>query len=147
MLEAMKLVGQDDLEAEVAQFYLALSDMLLHSRRDPEAWQLQSLTDLSQLPDYEEAYYYRNDSGGAPVDAEGNPVFHVEPASWDAAISDGQRWRWCLAKAVETNPGLKNGVAWRFADFLYRQFGVQTMQQFFGRVTMATKKTSRKLML
>ncbi|MCB9941131.1 MAG: alpha-2-macroglobulin [Planctomycetaceae bacterium] len=127
----MKLVDQDSSNSEVAQFYLSFSDMMLRSQHGSQAWRLQSLTDLSELPDYEEGHFYRNDAGGAPVDADGNPVFHQQPASWEAATSDGQRWRWCLHMAVEADPKLKSGAAWRFADFLYQQFGVQTMQQFF----------------
>ena len=131
MVEAMTLADQDPAKPEVAQFYLSFSDMLLQSQQGTQAWRLQSLTDLSELPAYEDAYYHRNDAGGAPVDADGNPIFHREPASWEAATSDGQRWRWCFIKAVEADPNLKSEVAWRQASFFYSQFGVQTMRQFF----------------
>ena len=130
-VQAMALAEQDPAKPDVAQFYLNFSDMMLRSQDGFQAWRLQSLTDLSELPDLEEGHYYRNDAGGAPVDAEGNPVFHQEPPSWETADSDGQRWRWCLRRAVEADPSLKNDVAWRHADFLYQQFGVHTMQQFF----------------
>ena len=49
------------------------------------------------------------------------------PKTFEAAQSDGQRWRWCLEQAVEFNPGLKNEVRLSLADFLHDQFGVQTM--------------------
>lgn len=131
MVEAMPLAEKDPAKPEVAQFYLSLADMLLNSQSGTQAWRLQSLTDLGELPDYEEGYFYRNDAGGAPVDADGNAVYHREPASWETAASDGQRWRWCLIKAVETDPSLKSDIARRHAEFLYSQFGVQTMQQYF----------------
>lgn len=132
MVEAMPLADRDPTKAEVAQFYLSFSDMMLQSQSGSQAWRLQTLTDLNELPDYVEGYFYSDDAGGAPVDADGNPVFHQEPTSWEAATSDGQRWRWCLHRAVEVDPSLKSGVAWRHADFLYQQFGVQTMQRFFS---------------
>ena len=131
MVEAMALAEEDGSDTEVAQFYLTFANMLLHSQNGSRAWQLQSLTDLSELPDYEEGHYYRNDAGGAPVDADGNPVFHVQPKSWEAATSDGQRWRWCLAQAGDKNVNLKSGVDWQLAEFLSGQFGVQSMQQYF----------------
>ncbi len=132
MVEAMTLADQDAAQPEVAQFYLSFADMLLQSQSGSQAWRLQSLTDLNELPDYVDGYYYPDNAGGAPVDAEDNPVFHQEPAGWQAATSDGQRWRWCLHKAAEIDSSLKGGVAWRLADFLYQQFGVQTMQPFFS---------------
>jgi len=112
MVEAMPLADRDPTKAEVAQFYLSFSDMMLQSQSGSQAWRLQTLTDLNELPDYVEGYFYSDDAGGAPVDADGNPVFHQEPTSWEAATSDGQRWRWCLHRAVEVDPSLKSGVAW-----------------------------------
>ena len=41
-----------------------------------EAWRLQTLTDLSELPDYVEGWYYGHAPGGAPVDADGHPIFY-----------------------------------------------------------------------
>ena len=131
MVEAMALADEDTAMVEVAEFYVQFSDMMLRSHVGFQAWRLQTLTNLDELPDYEEGYFGRNDAGGAAVDAKGNPVFHHEPKSWDAATSDGERWRWCLAKAAKVDPKRASEAAWRHADFLYRQFGVQTMQQSF----------------
>ena len=74
-----------------------------------QAWRLQSLTDLDTLPDYEEGWgYYGGQPQGAPVDADGNPIFYALPKSWDAAKNDGERWRWVLETMVEWNPALRN---------------------------------------
>ena len=132
MVEAAALAEREIDGPKVAQFYLSFSEMLLHSHGGSQAWRLQTLTDLTELPDYEAGHYYRNSSGGAPVDADGNPVFHREPNQWETATSDGERWRWCLKKAAEKNASLRTTVAWRHADFLVGQFGVQSMQQFFA---------------
>lgn len=137
LVEAMPLADKDDDKAAVSQFYFQVANALLRNRGYGEAWRLQVLTDLSQLPDYDEGHggYYPNN--GAPVDAEGNPVFHKVPKSWDAAVTDGERWRWAMQAAVENQPALRGDVERQFADFLQSQFGVETLQQwgyghFFG---------------
>ncbi|HOD82246.1 MAG: MG2 domain protein [Planctomycetes bacterium ADurb.Bin126] len=144
MQQAFPLVKTETNKNEVGQFYLNLATMLISSRHGQDSWRLQYLTDLKALPDYEEApnryYFYRRGYGmgsrGAPTDADGNPVYHTRPKSWDAAETDGQRWRWCLVMAVEYHPALDSQVRMQFAGFLHNQFGVQTMAQwghFFGR--------------
>jgi len=131
LAQAMELAHADDDKRAVAQFYLNVAEMLLHNRGARQSWRFQSLTDLTTLPDYEEAYYFGGGEGGAPVDREGRPVFHHAPRSWAAAQSDGERWRWCLEQAIENNPQMLNTARWQHADFLWQQFGVQTMQQIF----------------
>ncbi len=123
-------------QAEIANFYLEFSRMLQGYRGHGEAWRLQYLTDLSELPDYEEGYgyhYYDSGSRGAPVDEEGNPVFHVVPSGYAEAKSDGERWRWLMLKAMEADPTRRNEVLRGYADFLFQQFGVQTMA-YYGNV-------------
>lgn len=130
LVQAMPLAQADDQKSEVAQFYISLSDLLLYNRGNLQSWRFQALTDLSQLPDYEEGYYYRDPPAGAPVDEQGAPVLHHVPASWDVAQTDGERWRWCLEQAIENAPNRLNDVRWRRAEFLHGQFGVQTLQEF-----------------
>ena len=131
MAQAMPLAQKDDQKREVAQFFLNFSEILLNQRGIYEAWRLQYLTNLDELPDYEEGYIYYRDYAGAPVDDEGKPVFHHLPKSWETAETDGQRWRWCQEQAIENSPELKNTVLLQFAQFLQQQFGVQTMT--YGR--------------
>jgi uncharacterized protein YfaS (alpha-2-macroglobulin family) len=101
-----------------------------------ESWRLQYLTDLASLPDYEEGWggYYRYGYGGqrrgAPVDAEGNPIFYHIPKGFAAADSDGQRWRWCLSQAAELDPRRADDAQLRWGRFLLDQFGVQTMADY-----------------
>ena len=136
MTDALPLVRDDADKPAVASFYLTFAHVLMGGSGYGEAWRLQVLTDIAQLPDYEESYYYGGRTGGAPVDEEGQPVYHHVPKSWDEAKSDGERWRWTLAQAVENNPGLLNSVRWELATFCRQQFGEQTMADygwFFGR--------------
>ncbi len=141
MVQAMPLAMRDENHAEVGDYLQSLAGMLLGNRGYGEAWRLQYLSDLRVLPDYEEGWGWGWGRGqqtpGAPVDADGHPVFHHVPKSFEAAKTDGERWRWCLQQTVEMNPGRLNTVRVQFADFLLNQFGVQTMAQWgwrFGRM-------------
>ena len=137
MAQAWPLARKDDDHRAVGDYLLSFAQMLLSSRGQEEAWRLQYLTDLGQLPDYEEGWGYYQPSRGAPVDEQGTPVFHHVPKSFEEAKTDGQRWRWCLEQAAEMNPQRADDVRMQFAEFLWNQFGVQTMAEygwFFGRV-------------
>jgi hypothetical protein len=135
--KAWPLAMKDDQKSEVAQFFHVLANALLNNRGYTEAWRLQYLTDISELPDYDDGYYYYREYQGAPVDAEGNPVFHDLPKTWEDAKTDGQRWRWALEQMVEMEPHRRDEVLMERANFLWNQFGVQTMTYgqwtpFFG---------------
>jgi uncharacterized protein YfaS (alpha-2-macroglobulin family) len=124
---AMAGARADEHHAEVAKFYLDVAKMLLLARTGHQAWRLQALTDLNALPDYEPGWSGAPRTAGAPVDAQGNPVFYHVPKSFEAARSDGERWRWCLTQVVEFDAALVAKVHLQLADFLHGQFGVQTL--------------------
>ncbi|MCG3179041.1 MAG: hypothetical protein BIFFINMI_01372 [Phycisphaerae bacterium] len=140
MAQAMDKLGKQ-AGRDVGQFYWHLANMLMGNRGFAEAWRLQYLTDLKELPDYEEGWYgrygyYGHNSSGAPVDADGNPIYYHLPKGWDAAANDGERWRWALMAASEADASQTGAVRYHFAQFLLNQFGVQTMNSygwFFGR--------------
>ncbi|HAD59944.1 MAG TPA: alpha-2-macroglobulin, partial [Planctomycetaceae bacterium] len=108
------------------------------------AWKLQDLTDIDELPDYDEAGGFGGGRGlfsiptqfgrgflmgsdnGAPVDADGRPVFHQMPESWAAAKTDGERWRWCLEMVARSDKGRRSEVDLEWASFLQSQFGVSS---------------------
>jgi hypothetical protein len=123
-----KLAEETDRNA-VGQFYMALARHLMADRGHNDAWRLQTLTDLNQLPDYDEGWPQGGDRG-APVDADGTPVYYTVPKSWDEAKNDGQRWRWALVQAVEADAQLLNETRWQRAQFYQQQFGVQTLAQY-----------------
>jgi alpha-2-macroglobulin len=137
MEQARPLALNDEQHGEVGEYLLSFAEMLLNQRGWGESWRLQYLTDLTELPDFEDGWGYYRDNPGAPVDADGKPVFHHAPRKFEDSETDGQRWRWCLEQAVEFNPGRKNQVRMHFAEFLWNQFGVQTMAHYgwrFGRL-------------
>jgi alpha-2-macroglobulin len=128
--QALPLVGNEPERQAVAEFYLDFANTILTDRSGSESWKLQSLTDLSKLPAYSATNDYDGRTVGAPVDADGNAVFYRVPARYDAAKSDGERWRWALAQAGTSSPAAKNRAALALADFLHQQFGVQTLGDF-----------------
>ncbi len=142
MRQAMPLADQDDQRGEVGRFYQQFAQMWLEGASGVEAWRLGALTDLETLPDYEEGWGFGDGTRGAPVDAQGNPIFYAAPKTFAEAANDGQRWRWCLNQAKEIDPSLADAVDFQFAEFLWSQFGVQTMADygwFFGRLEAEDK--------
>ena len=74
---------------------------------------------------------------GAPVEADGTPVYYRIPESFEKAKSDGERWRWALAHAAEADPVLLNTTRQELAGFLLSQFGTQTMAGFSYNSTVS----------
>ena len=127
---ALPHIAQENDKHEAGEFYWQLAQALLYQRGFDEAWRLQYLTDLATPPDYEGGYRPSMPFQGAPVDAEGRPIFHHSVGSWEDAMSDGQRWRWALDQVVENAPDRRNQVLVHQASFYHHQFGVQTMRQW-----------------
>lgn len=116
--------------ADRGGFFMGFAEVLRGLAGYGEEWRLQALTDLKQLPDYErQGRFYRGYGNpvGAPVDAAGDPIFYVVPTSFEAAKSDGERWRWALEQAGRSNDALAKWAKRQYAEFLNAQFGTQTM--------------------
>ncbi len=128
-VQAMPLVAAEENKQDAASFYLGLSSTLLNGRGYEEAWRLQYLSNVAELPDYDDGYPRHRNGLGAPVDEEGNPVYHQRVKQWQEAETDGERWRWALDQVVENHPAQRLAMLWQFANFCKQQFGVQTMQQ------------------
>ncbi|MBL9125845.1 MAG: alpha-2-macroglobulin, partial [Planctomycetaceae bacterium] len=133
-VRALRLIAQaaqqlpaDLSPGERARFYLEWADIWKNST---QAWELQVLTDLEHFPDYEEGWGRGGERLGAPVHADGTPVYYEVPETYAAAKNDGQRWRWCLTEAGRIDPRSASAADLRLADFLRSQFGVQTIREF-----------------
>ncbi len=94
------------------------------------SWKLQSLTDTGELPDFELGNKSYSPARGAPVDAEGNPVFYEVPASYEVAKNDGERWRWLMAEQIKVSGGRLFYASRKVAQFLEGEFGVISMRSF-----------------
>jgi uncharacterized protein YfaS (alpha-2-macroglobulin family) len=132
MQQALPLTAKENDKLALARFHLHFGRLLFNGVGQHEPWRLQYLTDLSQLPDYEEGYSWRNrgNERGAPVDAQGKPIYYRVPKSYEKAANDGERWRWMLAQAVEFDPNRVNEIDMQLAHFFRSQYGVQTMAPF-----------------
>jgi len=129
---------------DLGEFYLSFADMLLEARAGwfGNAWRLQYLSDLTTLPDYEDRNgLYRNTAQGAPANADGTPVYHAIPKSWQESQTDGQRWRWCLQQAAAQAAAMGQRATLALANFLHAQFDVQTMAGYgLGRISADDEK-------
>ncbi len=65
MTSALPLVAADPNHAQAANFYFDLASAVLAGRGFEQAWRLQSLTDLGQLPDYDLGWYSPEPPAGA----------------------------------------------------------------------------------
>ena len=129
--QARGLSADDKDSGAVSNLLTDYGRALLSGTGYLDAWRLQVLTDLTVLPDFEDGYYRGGgQSKGAPVDVDGNPVLHNIPESFEAAASDGERWRWLLTEAARLNPSRDQSLKLDYARFLRQQFGVQTIAQF-----------------
>ena len=127
MERAMAVIPSDASGPERGRFHNDLAEIILSSRQGYGAWRLQSLTDTANPPDYDDPV--GAPPQGAPVDAEGEPVFHPLVDTWEAAANDGQRWRWALWQTMEYDSRLRAPILSEYARFLHAQFGVQTLAQ------------------
>ncbi len=131
-IKAMQLLQQDGkaTTAEKRNFFIYFSQALSYNRSGLQSWRLQYLTDLNKLPDYKKGYRwggYGRSGRGAPVNAEGKPVFYRLPKTFDAATNDGERWRWALNESKQFG---NVSADYNWAKFLLQQFGVQTMARW-----------------
>ncbi|MDR3196862.1 MAG: alpha-2-macroglobulin [Planctomycetaceae bacterium] len=146
-VNAMPLVLKDKDKKESGSFFLQFAEAVtFNDRLNNNAWKLQSLTDLNDLPDYE-THWYGGSMSKAPVDAEDNPVYYYVPESWETAKNDGERWRWLLNQAEKQNPDLRNQTLLQRAQFNKSQFGEQTLQTFFRNMQTAPETTASILNL
>lgn len=129
-VRALQLFAQaGGLAGKEAGLYEDFAQTIFSDQFGGGAWRLQALTDLTTLPDYEDGHGYHGpgDFKGAPVEADGQPVYYRLPASFAEARNDGERWRWLLWQAMECEPARRHSVLRQWAGFLHSQFGVQTM--------------------
>ena len=143
-VEALRLLFSVPQGDRTEAFYEALSDVIMWGRQYGEAWKLQYLTDLNKLPDYgkQNRRYGRYRINGAPVGADGKPVFYFVPAGLKTAANDGERWRWALQQMLNDKKVTKHsklGIKLKIANFFKSQFGVETIAYNMRRKIQSVK--------
>ncbi|MBP5621091.1 MAG: hypothetical protein J6X44_03660, partial [Thermoguttaceae bacterium] len=132
--------------SEYRVFYISFADCFENGAHN--YWRQQKLTDLSTLPDNVPVdYAYReNRNSGAPVDAEGNPIFFTTPESFEAAKNDGERRQFLLSELLEIDPSQKTYVLSTRANEAQQVFGVQTLAayRFFFNEDSAADQEERQ---
>ena len=116
--------------SEYRAFYISFADCFENGAYN--YWRQQKLTDLSTLADYvPNDYAYReNRNSGAPVDAEGNPIFFTAPESFEAAKNDGERRQFLFSELLEIDPASKQYVLNVRSQEAQQVFGVQTLAAY-----------------
>ncbi len=113
-----------------ARLFLQLANTLHALREGQFAWGLQVKTDLSSQPDYLDLESPRARAARrASVQADGTPIFYQVPANWNAAVSDGERFRWAITQAIEFDKATGDSAKMLWASFLHSQFSVDTLQE------------------
>ncbi len=106
----------DPDRATAGRYLLALAEAAMGDRAQTDSWRLQSLTPLDVLPDYDESPYRSTGAASRPPappsSPTGRPSITGCPPSFAKAKNDGERWRWALAQAVESDPGHRNAARW-----------------------------------
>lgn len=117
----------EDLEKRGAQFYDAFISLF-----NREYWLRQELTNLDALPDYEPQNYEwaRNRNQGAPVDANGDPIFYPKPESFETAKNDGERVQALRMEEFDAIPSARGNILRARAQEAKRLFGVETLANY-----------------
>ena len=129
-LLALEKGGEGMKDGERAQVMERLVSALTMGRMDAHTvWALAVLTPLDELPDYDDGRGLSS-GYGAPVDDAGDPLYLSVPKSWEAAGSDGERWRWLREEMRRLDPGRAAGLDFEWANFLRQHYGVTTLSGF-----------------
>ena len=138
-LQAISLAKKKDRSP---RWYLILANYLSYSRSGTMAWRLQSLTDLDEIPNYTELGQQQTFSQiRAPVDADGEPVLYRDIKKFANAKSDGQRYRWALERAMESEESRADAML-TWSRFLTSQFSVSTLSPTWGITTSGDEKSA-----
>ena len=116
-------------QASAAEGILAWREMAAVFMQN-DAWKLQTLTPLENLPDWGELGP-EGGTEGAPWNVD-RPVLYEVPASWEAAKSDGERWRFALAEQarLSTKADMAAVMISERAKFSRSQFGTETLSSY-----------------
>ncbi len=142
------------------KFYRTLAALLLRGHTDGQSYKLQTLTDLTELPDYDEGDF--GSSSRPPVNKDGSPVLYSCPKDFASAKSDGERVRWAFEQAIalgdyrskyewasflanefdfsQINWGVRNEyqTSDKYRDFLYEMKDVETVAELADGVRKIT---------
>ena len=109
-----------------------------------QVWSLQQLSDLTQIPLYDEQSGLDGPTSGIPVDADGNPIFFQTPVSWQAATTDAQRFCWVMEQMTRTEGPMRHEALRFKADLAKAWFSVQTIAGYGFRFDTSDENSARQ---
>ncbi len=109
-----------------------------------QVWSLQQLSDLTQIPLYDEQSGLDGPTSGLPVDADGNPIFLQTPVSWQAATTDAQRFCWVMEQMTRTEGPMRHEALRFKADLAKAWFSVQTIAGYGFRFDPSDENSARQ---
>ncbi len=142
-LAAWDLVKLEGTKIQKAAVLCALHNSLSAGQDQSSPTTLLALTDISELPDYDDQSGLDEPSKGYPVDENGDPIFFKAAASWETAKNDGERLLWITHALSELNPSDTNGIKSR-ADMAAGWFSVRTLSDYGLHFDVAEDESSTK---
>ena len=117
LTQAARLADHDPNPDAAAEFYLSFSGRWLqHPQLLTNIDVLPNATNVPPVPGPREMRFKGTpNEPGVTV----NSVLFKVPASFEAAVCDGERWRWCLQRAAELSPPRKADVDYALTRRLY----------------------------
>jgi uncharacterized protein YfaS (alpha-2-macroglobulin family) len=126
-MQAWEKTGEE--HGEQLQVIRKIKHAIIRNRTGGYLWRLYLKTDLTAKPDYKE----QNDvitSNGAPVAKDGEPDYIDVPETWDAAKSDGERWRWLMKEIARISPAEAPQEQLTWLQFCQQNYGVNTLASY-----------------
>ncbi|MCP5545027.1 MAG: alpha-2-macroglobulin [Akkermansiaceae bacterium] len=127
-VRALQLLRQALPHAEDEKTKRLVWEVTGSTLQNGEAWKLQTLTPIDDLPEWGEPGP-EGGTEGAPWSGDG-PVLYQVPESWETARNDGERWRFALAERAKLDRENVHSVTLEYARFTRSQFGVLTLRSF-----------------
>jgi hypothetical protein len=140
MWAAVELAEQDTTlpPGDLATLYRKLADTLFsgNESNNQSFWKPDTLTDLTHLPDIEPQDDYWKQKPDPPPTvyqtqfaADGEPLAYRLPVSWQAALTDGQRWRWAMQRVMNLAPTRQSEVEISLANKYFEEYDEQAIFQ------------------
>ena len=117
-------------------YWRQMKELLWEVPEGGRAARLFELTDLSKDPPLARPVY---EIRAVPVDANALPRFPALPPSWDAARTDGERWRWALYQWRQVDAERARRADLAIAAYVDETFGVHRLpHDILGSVDFAS---------
>ncbi|MBO5761359.1 MAG: hypothetical protein J6S53_07445 [Lentisphaeria bacterium] len=125
------------------KYYSLLAKYLKKDRG--ETWKYRNLTSLTIFPSYDKISSYS--FSPPPVNKAGEPLLYKIPVSFENAVNDGERLRYCweIMQHAPVNSSIYKEGKLFFADFLYKEFDFSFLDEELKREYCNYEENMEKL--